>query len=147
MRSRLALTCCALLLATLLPATAMADGSDEGISRYSTLFRASTVGQMLLGVPISADGIAGPEAGFGGEDDDNADGADGGADGDGAGTDTSAPASTNSDENGGYRTGNSNNESLNNSTGGAVSDQTLLDIIIGIIFGQDRPWESSEKRG
>ena len=153
MRSRLALiTAITLLTVTFSPLSASAANPEsESVSWYAGLIRATGLGDLIYGVPVSADGFTGgAEPGAPDEE--------GGADGDADGTSDESDDSGNQGENADTSVPNrgSNegvttnadppnaNTSLN--TGGKVSRRTLLSIIIGIIFGQDRPFES-EKRG
>jgi|GEM_PF-4897402 len=144
MRSHLALTLSlALVAACFLPASAFADGSNQGISRLSTLLEHTGVADLVYGVPVQTDGLTGPDSadsGFAGDDD-----GDGATD---AGTTDESEAPPSSTESGGYE--DASNAGLNSSASDSeITALSLLQIIIGIIFGQDRPWddENRQKRG
>jgi hypothetical protein len=131
MEPRLALIAAgALLAATLTPVPSYAeDASTEGISRYATLVRDAGMDTLVYGVPVTPPGLAGgAEAGGddGLTDESDSSAPYGGADGDG------------------YQSPDTSNTTTKTGSKG-VSARTLLEIIIGIIFGQDRPWD--EKRG
>ena len=132
MRSRLALTLCALLLAALLPATAQAEARIANKSPFRGLLRGAGLETMVFGVPAPSDTLTGGD-GATTIDDDN-----GGADA----SDPTPPS-----RGGDHENSEAGNEAgFDSSAHSEAVNRTLLDIIIGIIFGQDRPWET-KKRG
>ncbi len=154
---RLAL-CAALVMSAVAPTAAQAANPEEGL--HEGRLSRTRILEMVFGVPLNADGIAGPGTSTPTADDDGVtddgdqDGAgedEGAADPD-AGTE-STTTSTNTDYgesgddgNGAYRGGDYSNGGLTSNAESSVGTQTLLDIIIGIIFGQDRPWDDEKRR-
>lgn len=130
MRPRLALILCALLLAALLPTTAQADARDATSSPFRGLLRGAGLETMVFGVPVSSNGLA--EGDSATDEDDEAEDA----------SDPTPPSQSN-----GYGGTDAGNEAgFDASVSSEAINRTLIEIIIGIIFGQDRPWES-KKRG
>jgi len=165
MGPRLALIRVALIAALVLSATApnaaLAANPEEGL--HAGRLTRSRVIEMVFGVPINADGIAGPplstptgdDDAFTGDDDSDGasetEGTDDGTD-DANGTTESTTTSSNNDYgesgdgNTDYGNADPSNGGLTSNTKSTVGTQTLLDIIIGIIFGQDRPWDDKKGR-